>query len=257
MKPLLGIVASQISGHLAPPLPPVAGFSLWLDGTDPAQFTFSSSNVVSAWNDKSGNSNNFTQATVAYQPTRTAGLVTFDGSNDYLTAGSKFMNNMSNGGSNTLFMVFKPSSTNGGFMFDTGANSSSDIGFGFYNFSSTDFGGFVSRAVPGTSAVTSRNNTRQANNTTGLATIRLDANDATAANRHYFYSNTGAAQQTNAATSAPSASASSHNPVLGSNAPTGGDYYNGAFGEILWYPSDLSTVDREAVRDFLIAKWSI
>jgi hypothetical protein len=254
---MLGIMASQISGHLAPPLPPVAGYSLWLDGTDPAQFTFSSSNVVSAWNDKSGNSNNFTQATVAYQPTRTSDLVIFDGSNDILKSGSKFMDNMHNGGANTLFMVFKPSSTDGGFMFDDGANSSTDKGFGFYNFSATDFGGFVSRGVSGTSAVSARDNIRQANNTTGLAIIRLDANLGTAANRHYFYSNTGTAQQTNAETLAPSTAVSSHNPVLGSNAPSGGDYYNGAIGEILWYASDLSTVDREAVRDFLIAKWSI
>lgn len=252
-----GVLASSQKGGFPPP--PVAGYDLWLDGKDNTAFTFSSGNVVSSWLDKSGNSWNFSQSTVANQPTRdsASGLVTFDGSNDYIQAGSKFMDNMHNGGENTLFIVFKPSSTNGGFIMDDGANSSSDIGFGFYNFSATDFGIFVSRGVSGSSAVASRNNARQSNGVTGLATIMLQADAGTPSDRTFFYSNTGSASQTNANSASPSSSTSSSFPTLATNAPTGGDYYNGAIGEIMWFDSYLSLANREAVRDWLIAKWGI
>ena len=256
MKPLLGIVASGISGHLSVP-PPVAGFSLWLDGKDNGAFTFSSGSVVSSWLDKSGNSYNFSQATVAKQPTRgVTGLVSFDGANDTLAAATRFMDNMHNGGSNTFFMVFNPTS-NGGFLIDDGAAGSAETGFGFLNTSSSNFGIFVCRGVGGSLAVSSSNNARQANTVTQLATVRLDADNGTAANRAYFYSNTGAASQTNALTNTPSASTSTNLPALGSDGSGAGNFYSGSIGEIVWYPSDLSTINREAVRDFLIAKWSI
>jgi hypothetical protein len=254
---LLNTITAIHSGGTAPITPPpVAGYSLWLDGKDSTAFTFSSSNVVSSWLDKSGNAYNFSQATVAKQPTRGAtGLLSFDGSNDVLVAATKFMDNMHNGGSNTFFMVFNATS-NGGTFLDDGAAGSATVGFDLYNSSATNFGIYVSRGVSGSSAVSASSNTRQANGTLGLATIRLDANDATAANRAYYYSNTGAAQQTNALTNAPSTAASTYLPSMAADG-SGGDFLTGYIGEIVWYASDLSTPDREAVRDYLISKWSI
>lgn len=70
---LLGIVASQ--NYPRTVSPPVSGFSFWLDADDATSFTFSSSNVVSAWADKSGNGNNATQATVANQPTKESSVL--------------------------------------------------------------------------------------------------------------------------------------------------------------------------------------
>lgn len=49
---------------------PVAGAKMWLDASDSSSVTTSGSSV-SAWNDKSGNGNNATQATAANQPTYT------------------------------------------------------------------------------------------------------------------------------------------------------------------------------------------
>lgn len=251
-----GVLASSQKGGYPPP--PVSGYKLWLDGKDNTTFTFSSGNVVSAWTDKSGLGRDFTQSTVANQPTRDSatGLVTFDGSNDSLVAGSKFMDNMHQG-ANTFFMVIKPTSTNGGPFMDDGAGSSSTIGFTLYNSSSTNFGGYVSRGVSGTSAVAAANNTRQANGTTQLVTIRLIANDATPASRFFFYSNTGTAQQTNSSGLSVSSSASSFNPRLAQDASGGADYYTGSIGEIMWFDTDLSLANRDLVRDWLIAKWGI
>ena len=66
------------------PQPP----ALWLDASD------LSASPVSAWNDKSGNSRNFAQATGANQPAYSATSfntsypgVTFDGSSDFMSAG--------------------------------------------------------------------------------------------------------------------------------------------------------------------------
>lgn len=249
-----GVLASSQKGGTVPP--PVAGYSLWLDGKDPAAFSFSSSNVVSAWKDKSGNLYDFSQGTVANQPTRGIdGLVSFDGSNDRLVSGTKFMDNMHNGGSNTLFLVYNMAANTGAIM-DDGAYSSSTIGFALWNFTATDFSVFVTKGASGFSAVSARNNSRQANGVTGLATVRLDANTAAAADRAFFYLNTGTASQTNALTNAPSTSTASDLISIGSAADNN-NFINGSVGEIIWYTSDLSTTNRNLVRDYLITKWGI
>jgi len=46
---------------------PVAGSALWLDASDASTFTFSSGTRVSQWNDKSGNSRNFSQSSTGAQ----------------------------------------------------------------------------------------------------------------------------------------------------------------------------------------------
>ena len=110
----LGIYASQISGHLAP-TPPVATPSLWLDASDAASFTYSSGSVISSWKDLSGNNRNFTQSTVASQPTRVTNVINslpavrFDGVNDSLGTSDWLASNR------TYFWVFRtPSSIAGG-----------------------------------------------------------------------------------------------------------------------------------------------
>lgn len=69
----------------------LANLQLWLDASDASTITQDGSNNVSQWNDKSGKGNNVTQTTAANRPAyTTAGqrgmnVVTFDGSNDFLT----------------------------------------------------------------------------------------------------------------------------------------------------------------------------
>lgn len=63
---------------------------LWLDASDPETFSYSSSNVISQWNDKSGNGRHAIQPTTASQPTRVSNVmnglpaVRFDGSDDFI-----------------------------------------------------------------------------------------------------------------------------------------------------------------------------
>jgi len=69
--------------------------ALWLDASDSATIT-ASSGLVSQWNDKSGNSNNFTATGVARPTTGTRTInslntLDFNGSNNFLSSGSQFM----------------------------------------------------------------------------------------------------------------------------------------------------------------------
>lgn len=108
----LGIYASQISGHLTPPLPtpPVANPYQWLDADYSSSFTYSSSNVISKWADISGNNRDATQSTVANQPILQANVqnskpaVRFSSSAKSLTWTSYAPTNI------TLFLVFKNAS---------------------------------------------------------------------------------------------------------------------------------------------------
>ena len=70
-----------------PELP--AGVLGWWEADDAAAFTYSSGNVVSQWNDRSGGNRHMIQATVANQPTRSGTqngrpTVVFDGINDFM-----------------------------------------------------------------------------------------------------------------------------------------------------------------------------
>jgi len=238
--------------------PPVSGYKLWLDGKDSTVFSFSSGAVVSEWRDKSGNSYNFSQGTVANQPTRgTDGLVDFDGSNDTLTAASKFMDNLHNGGSNTLFFIVRLDSDVDSAILGTNDGGSGAVGANFVRLTDSDrFYANVTHGVGGQNTVANvtGNDTFEID-TTYLITNRLDSNDATAANRSYVYFGTGAAIQNNTSTYSPSTAASNNNPAL---SPVAGfSRMNGKIGEVIWYDSDLSQANRESVRDWLMRKWEL
>jgi len=97
----------------------IPGCQLWLDSQDSRTLTFSSSNIVSQWNDKSGNNRHVSQATVSAQPTwNMATGLTFDGVDDSLfgegIAGTDY----------SFFIVYKMITTGGTrSMFSTGNGS--------------------------------------------------------------------------------------------------------------------------------------
>ena len=91
---------TQISNYLMDkwsiPIPQrLPGLKAWYDASDAASFSYSSSTVVSQWNDLSGNGKHLTQGTVANQPNRNVlqnGLtcVAFDGTNDTMSCTGVF-----------------------------------------------------------------------------------------------------------------------------------------------------------------------
>lgn len=79
----IGSPVTATSNTLHHWVPSDFGFQLWLDARDASTVTIATG--VSQWNDKSGNANNFTQATGSLQPSYTSGQrITFDGSDDRL-----------------------------------------------------------------------------------------------------------------------------------------------------------------------------
>jgi len=104
MSLILGILDSSVAAGASAP---VGTPFQWLDADDASTFTFSSGVVVSQWADKSGNSRNASQATVANQPTRQTGVVNgkavvrFDATNDILNYTEYALSNRS------IFVVFR------------------------------------------------------------------------------------------------------------------------------------------------------
>lgn len=273
MNPILGIVASQITGHLNVP-PPVSGYSLWLDASDTSTIT-SSSNAVSNWLDKSTNAYNFAQSTSTYKPstgTRTINsknVIDFDGTNDglKLTSAASVMNYLSRT-STTWFMVgaTDDTSTTQAF-FGTEAGSASRTGVYILN-STTNKMTMVCHG--GDNAGGGDNRTIYVGNTTTsigsssfYATVKSAPTAGTAADRVKGAIGAGTFEGSNTFTGT-SGAYNEENPMtiayLWDNLG-GGNYsyyfWNGAIGEILIYPSALSPENITLVQDYLEAKWGL
>jgi hypothetical protein len=105
----------------------VSGLLAWYDASDNASFTYSSSTIVSQWNDKSGSGLHFTQGTVANQPNRNGSkngkaTLVFDGVDDSLTRASPISTLTDNF---TMFAVYKRTGgdANGSTMFANGSTA--------------------------------------------------------------------------------------------------------------------------------------
>lgn len=88
----------------------LGNLELWLDGSDINTITKDGSNLISQWNDKSGNASHTTQTIGSNQPTYAASgqnrksIITFDGG-DFLTMPSATYTIPNN--NNTIFIVLK------------------------------------------------------------------------------------------------------------------------------------------------------
>jgi hypothetical protein len=242
----LGIFSAAGAGVVTP-VPPVSGFSVWLDATNTSSFTFSSGSIVSQWSDLSGNGYHFTQATLANQPNR-------NGTQNGLSAvtfGSDFLANTSLnwGASNsTLFIVGREDKTQGiSFqnIFTTGTGAAGQWGYGITdnpageNLAIFDiaqgYTAFNSQASSGNADVL-------AFTSTGLSGSSVTSN---------LFKN-GTADSLNPRIQVTTTSAAG--AVLGSNAALTESYF-GTICEVVLYPSQLGTSDRNSVEAYLKAKW--
>jgi hypothetical protein len=258
---LLGIVASSkyiVSG------PPVAGYKLWLDASDATSIT-ASGGAVSQWNDKSGNASNFTQGTGADQPTtgsRTINglnVIDFDGTNDYLLcpSSSGLFNYLHNSTGGTTFIVGIRETT-GGVMHGNGGGSSAQIGHYHAINASADTDLLITNGNAGLTSALQFGLTAMGT-TAFYLTNKWDANNATAANRLKESRNGAAFTGANIQTQAASNSNASHSLAIGADYTNGSAnaFWNGAFGEIIFYEGILSSGDITDVQDYLATKWGI
>ena len=245
---MIGAITAGLVGVQGTAAPaPLAGYSLWLDASDAATFTYSSGTVVSQWNDKSANAYNFTQATVGYQPSRNA----TQNSLSAVTFGSKFMYNslLDWGSSNsTLFLVAKEDKTLGtGYMnlVTTGSGSTGQWGYGVSDAGAGDNLGLFDIGQAFTSFGTSMTNGNA--DVLAFKTSGISAGQVTA----YAWKNaTAVATQPQTITSTTSAAGI----VLGSNSALNESFF-GYVCEVILYPSQLSDADRITVQSYLKTKW--
>jgi hypothetical protein len=231
--------------------PPVAGYTCWLDSSDPSSFTYSSGTLVSQWNDKSGNGYHFTQGTSGYQPNRISTIrqnnypvVTFAG--DFLANSS-----INWGASNsTLFLVTKEDKIAGtGYqnLFTTGTGATGQWGYGISDAGAGDKIGIFD-ILQGFTAFNSVASTANADilafTSAGISSGSVTSN--------LFVNGTADSLNPRTQTSTTSAAGA----LLGA-ANTANEPFYGYFCEVLLYPSQLSNTDRNSVEAYLKSKWGI
>jgi hypothetical protein len=261
MTPMLGIMASGISGHLAP-LTPVAGYKVWLDASDTGTIT-QSGGLVSQWTDKSANAYAFTQGTSANQPTTNAatqnGKNVFTlGTNDNLasTAASsvwKFLHTSSY----TCFFALKYNvSTYGGHPIAT-ADSTSQVGIDTFQINTGAFQSVVLRGASGTYVIANATSANVLTTNFTYVTLINDCTNATAANRSDIRIKQGAAVKNNVQTGSVDTGNPQRTMQLFDYVVGGNEGIDGQFGEMLIYESILSAGNILLNQQYLANKWGV
>lgn len=268
----------------------IAGLQLWLDASDASTLydATSGGSLVAAdggvarWEDKSGNARHATQSTSGDRPLRKTAIqggkdvLRFDGTSDFMTVPSSTAAfKCLHDGDSTVFLVVK-------------AGTSSNPGHGRYTLLSNIRDGGTNRVgieinhrdsdpttennflelsvFKGLSSnypIYSANNNYFASGSFGVMSMVLKPDDGTSSNRVAIRNN-------GANLSTANTAAGANQTVSSSNADSDlnisrrpGDAYAadgfvaGDYAEIIIYDSALGTADREAVENYLLAKWAI
>ena len=258
---LLGILASGISGHLAP-LSPVAGYTAWYDASDTATIS-DTSNAVTQWNDKSANGYNLTQSTSTRRPgtntntLNSKNVITFTG-DDYLDAATAsnwtFLSNSN--GSTVFVALFCDTAASAGFFLDTNGSSSANVGTSINRIANDNLSMFVGRGVGGTYVI-EYNPGALTDNAASYFSIKLDPANATAAQRAIVKINGGSNLTGNPETGAASSSTPFRPLRVGALGDDGSAGFVGKMAEILIYNSMLSDANIILNNSYLANKWGI
>jgi hypothetical protein len=264
----------------------LSGLQLWLDASDSSTLydATSGGSLVAAdggvarWQDKSGNARHATQSTSANRPARKTAIqggkdvLRFDGSNDSLSIASstetfKFVHSSDS----TVFVVFKSGTTanpghNAYIVLGTANSTTTVVGALLYTGDSDPTSAnntlywYVSRGGAGTYPVFFDGNNYFPSNAFGMISLLSKPQDGTSGSRFAIRRNGGSLNSTNSPGGSPQtvSTASSTDDLTVGRAPSGeSDFLNGDIAEIIIYDSALSDTDREAVENYLLAKWAI
>jgi hypothetical protein len=226
---------------VSPPPAAVRNLSLWYDASDASTITVTTSYVVSALNDKSGNGAALQQPTSAAQPQyRINGLnglstLVFNGSSDYLyrTSGFPtssdftivFLGQMSGATSNNMLSDYS-----------TGTSPASHAFFGNNGTTPSLFanGSFVTSTSVGT---------------TPFVSVATYSNATHVGN---IYNNGATSPATGSNTASPTDASIEIGSFHGA-----GNYLTGMLGEALVYSRVLTTAERQMLEGYLACKWGL
>lgn len=224
----------------------ISGLELWLDASDASSITLASTKVAQI-DDKSGNGFNFEQTTDSLRPQYTGtqnglNVITFDGAR-YM--GCSFTGISAIGGY-SAFCVNQYTAPSNGVLFVTSSINARFQHVDDVFYSGGTLGNF------GTFTDDSRKN--ECNQISLIFDGSLSGNE----NRLKQYLNGAQKTLTFTGTIPVTSGADSGTSYLGAWATTSSPTkYTGTFSEIIIYSSVLSDTDRQAVENYLIAKWGV
>ena len=247
---------------------PVSGYTLWLDANDTSTITLSGS-AVTQWNDKSPNAYQFIQSNSSYRPT--SGVTTINGRNvldfdnvDFLSANTSAATwtFLSDATKSTVFFVLKRNATSNGTNMLINTNNAGSSSVRGMSLSIND-GDNYPNAFCGNGNSGQYVYRLQSTATTAIGTnatvlsYSLDGNNATVGDRVKAYVNNGSAIGNNTDGDTLSTGTPNNPLYIGDFGSGVGIGLKGKFAEIIIYPSELTTTQRNSVRDYLIGKWGI
>jgi hypothetical protein len=217
-----------------------ADLALWLDAEDTASITLNGSNV-SQWDDKSGNNNHVSQGSASAQPAYTAGLVTFDGSNDALIAATPIIT-ATDTGTLTMFSVSSLVAGESGYMY--GAVDPGQ-GCALYQSNGTNIG-FARTATGATAGQVAHNITLPGQGVIGVVFSTDTAN--------LSFNGTVTSVVGGLAFTAPTVEFTLGNRRNGTSVAT---FWEGGHREIVVSNAALTTADRQKLEGYLAWKWGL
>ena len=216
-----------------PTLPTISGLKLHLDANDSSTITKDGSNLVSAWNDKSGQLNHLSQSTGSKQPLWVDDTLTglpvirFDGSNDQLNR-STFVNGAISQGF-YMFVVMKPT-TGTLYNFDSGSGTR---GFCYSHVNAVRYG-------CGTD-------------------VAFDSTIPTTHVMYTFFVNGASSNVRKNSTSINSSNlgSSTLNGLWLASRHTDASFGSPDIAEVILYDNDIGTTNRDAIESYLTKKWGL
>jgi hypothetical protein len=220
----------------------ISDLGLWLDSSDASTIT-ESLGSVSAWNDKSGNGNNFTQAVLANQPTtgsRTINglnVLDFNGTTEEMVGPTGLITTL-----NTVFIVFKTDVKRDQFMLGQYISGDPDrmtwgMGGSTFGFDKAQVSiGGVSGDIFGTTALS-----------LGQTYVHTSSHSATTLKLYVNGVQEGTLANSRSALNTVSTVGSLNSFLL----------FDGCIAEILFYSRVLGTSEQNQVENYLINKWNV
>jgi hypothetical protein len=233
----------------------IADLGLWLDASVTSSLTFNGS-TVSEWRDLSGNGRHFAQATAGSQPTgdnRTLNglrVLDFDGG-DVLLGNAASLNIARNvGGVSVFFVAVEDNILSGQTLFQiTIGGSTSTARFSFIPSGATLR--MAARRLDLDAAAVITSSTRS----TAPRVFSCIADYANASG--FLYGEGSVAASSTSFTSAGNTSNTDSGAVAVGAQGSGGEPFDGGFGELVIYRRALPTAERQRVERYLGRKWNI
>jgi hypothetical protein len=242
----------------------LSGLGLWLDAADPTTITKDGSDIVSQWNDKSGNGYNAAQSSAAKPLWLSSGIsgkgaVQFIATK-YLSFSGGALNLLRNRTGYTVFMVVYPDSTPAdtdyaAFLYFSKGDSSTALRFrlGLRLYSGPNYGTYHAWRRQDADSLAVESSTCNYW-TVDTPYVLHSAADFTAGTLNTYRSDVAGAIVTSSVTTGTTSDTASAAATMG--APDG-ESANFRISELIIYQQALSVADQTKVNEYLKAKWAI